>query len=81
MNSVGGQSTYSQNIDFKSFSRSSGFKRYYLIKNKKNIDNIIKNFLKVKKLAFLEVKVGNNKIKKLPRPKNLIKIKDYFMKP
>ena len=29
---------------------------------------------------FLEVKVSNNKIKKLPRPKNLIKIKNKFMK-
>jgi len=28
----------------------------------------------------LEVKVSNNKIKKLPRPKNLIKIKNQFMK-
>ena len=33
-----------------------------------------------KKLSFLEVKVGNNKIKKLPRPKDLIAIKDQFIK-
>ena len=39
----------------------------------------IKKFLSEDKLSFLEVKVTNSKIKKLPRPTDLIKIKDQFM--
>ena len=39
----------------------------------------VKEFLNEKKLCFLEVKVSNSKIKNLPRPKNLIKIKEQFM--
>ena len=40
----------------------------------------IKQFLSEKSLSFLEVKISNNKIKKLPRPTDLIKIKNEFMK-
>lgn len=78
--SVGGQSTYANIIDFKKFSKSLGFKKFYSIKNKIELQKNIKNFLSTKELSFLEVKVGNNKIKKLPRPKNLIAIKDQFVK-
>jgi len=78
--SVGGQSTYANDIDFKKLSKSLGFKKFYSIKNKKNLNQIIKKFLYEKNLGFLEVKVSNSKIKKLPRPTNLIKIKNQFMK-
>ena len=78
--SVGGQPTYSNNIDFKKFSKSLGFKKYYCIKNNNSIDKVLKNFLKQNNLSFLEVKISNSKIKNLPRPKNLIDIKNKFMK-
>ena len=78
--SVGGQSTYANKVDFEKLSKSFGFKKYYCIKNKKNLKNKIKKFLSEKNLSFLEVKVGNSKIKKLPRPTNLIEIKNQFMK-
>ena len=78
--SVGGQSTYADNIDFKILSKSLGFKRFYSIKDNKKLKESIKNFLSSKELSFLEVKVGNNKINKLPRPKDLVAIKDQFMK-
>jgi len=78
--SVGGQNTYSNNINFEKLSKSLGFKKYYLIKNKKNLKSKIKNFLNRNNLCFLEVKIANSKIKKLPRPTNLIKIKNEFMK-
>ena len=78
--SVGGQKTYANEINFKKFSNSLGFKKFYVIKNKKNLKNIIKKFLNDKDMGFLEVKVSNNKINNLPRPKNLIKIKNLFMK-
>ena len=78
--SVGGQRTYSNDIDFEKFSKSLGFKKFYCIKEKKNLKKIIKKFLLDKSLSFLEVKVTNNKSAKLPRPSNLIKIKKDFMK-
>ena len=78
--SVGGQSTYANNIDFKKLSKSLGFKKFYSIKDKKKLKKNINNFLSKKDLSFLEVKIGNNKIKKLPRPKDLIAIKNQFMK-
>ncbi len=78
--SVGGQLTYANNIDFEKLSKSLGFKKFYRIKDKKNLKKNIKKFLSTKNLSFLEVKVSNSKIKKLPRPKNLIEIKKQFMK-
>ena len=78
--SVGGQNTYANDIDFKNLSKSLGFKRFYSITNDKNLKKNIKIFLKDDSLSFLEVKVSNNKIKNLPRPTDLIKIKKLFMK-
>ena len=78
--SVGGQKTYAHNIDFEKLSKSLGFKKFLCIKNIKNLKKNIKNFLNKNSLNFLEVKISNNKIKKLPRPTNLIKIKNSFMK-
>tara|TARA_B100000131_G_scaffold282040_1_gene289010 strand:- start:40 stop:1143 length:1104 start_codon:yes stop_codon:yes gene_type:complete len=78
--SVGGQSTYANNINFEKLSKSLGFKKFYLVKKDQNLKKIIKSFIKVKKPCFMEVKVTNSKIKKLPRPDDLIKIKNDFMK-
>ena len=78
--SVGGQSTYADEINFDQLSKSLGFKKFYLIKNEKNLKFQIKKFLTEKNLSFLEVKVANSKIKELPRPNDLLKIKNQFMK-
>jgi len=78
--SVGGQSTYTNDIDLNKFSKSLGFKNFYSIKNSQNLKKKIKDFLSGRDLNFLEVKISNCKLKKLPRPKNLIKIKNQFMK-
>ena len=78
--SVGGQNTYASNIDFEKLSKSFGFKKFYSITNKHDLKKNIKKFLSENNLSFLEVKVANSKIKKLPRPTNLIKIKNQFMK-
>jgi phosphonopyruvate decarboxylase len=78
--SVGGQNTYADDINFKSLSKSLGFKKFYSIKNDINLKKKIQSFLKDKNLSFLEVKVSNSKIKNLPRPRDLIKIKKLFMK-
>ena len=78
--SVGGQKTYANKINFDKLSKSIGFKKFYLIKDKINLKKKLKNFLSNNKLNFLEVRVSNSKIKNLPRPVNLIKIKKQFMK-
>ena len=78
--SVGGQKTYANDINFEKLSKSLGFKMFYSIKNDNNLKKNITTFLSEKSLSFLEVKISNNKIKKLPRPKNLLKIKKEFMK-
>ena len=78
--SVGGQDTYANDINFKQLSKSLGYKKFYSIKDDKNLKINIKKFLKGNSLNFLEVKVSNSKIKKLPRPTDLIKIKKLFMK-
>jgi len=78
--SVGGQNTYANEIDFDKLSKSLGFKKFYSIKNKKEVKKKIKDFLSANDLSFLEVKVANSSIKKLPRPTDLIKIKKQFMK-
>lgn len=78
--SVGGQKTFSEDIDFKQLSRSLGFVNFYLIKNKQGFKKKIKNFLNDKSKSFLEVKISNSRIKNLPRPINLINIKNQFMK-
>ena len=78
--SVGGQNTYANDIDFKKLSKSLGFKKFDSIKSDKNLKTNIQKFLIGNTLNFLEVKVSSSKIKKLPRPTNLIKIKNLFMK-
>ena len=78
--SVGGQSTFANEINFEKLSKSLGFKKYYSIKDNQNLKKTLKQFLSGNGLNFLEVKVTNSKIKNLPRPKNLIKIKNQFMK-
>ena len=78
--SVGGQNTHTNDIDLEKLSKSLGFKNFFSIKDDKNMKKNIQNFLKGNSLNFLEVKVSNSKIKKLPRPTDLIKIKKLFMK-
>ena len=78
--SVGGQSTYANGINFEKLSKSLGFKNFYNVKNNQNLKKTLKQFLSGNALNFLEVRVKNSKIKNLPRPKNLIKIKNQFMK-
>jgi len=77
--SVGDQTTFIDKINLKSLSKSLGFKNYFKISNFKNLNINLKKFLNSKKLSFLEVQISNNKIKDLPRPKDLKKIKRNFM--
>ena len=78
--SVGGQPTYSETIDFKNLVMSLGYKKYFVIKNKDHLKSVLKKFVKSPGPSFLEVKITNGSLKYLQRPKNLIKIKDQFLK-
>ncbi len=77
--SVGGQMTTANGIDFKKLSISIGYKNYFKISNSQNIKFILNKFIKIQGPSFLEVKIKNGSLKKLSRPKNLIKIKENFM--
>ena len=50
-----------------------------LLKAKYVVKKKIKDFLSANDLSFLEVKVANSSVKKLPRPTDLIKIKNQFI--
>jgi len=77
--SVGGQITTADGIDFKKLSISIGYKNYFKISNIKKVKLILNKFIKTQGPSFLEVKIKNGSLKKLSRPKNLIKIKENFM--
>ena len=77
--SVGGQPTNADKIDFKNLSKSLGYKNYFFIKNKKNIIKTLKQFNKSKGPGLLEVKIRSETIENLPRPTNLDKIKKNFL--
>ncbi len=77
--SVGGQSTFTSDINFKKLSLGLGFNNYLCIDNQINLEKKLKGFLNGKYLNFLEVKISKSKIKNLPRPKDLKKIKKLFM--
>jgi len=77
--SVGGQITTAEGMDFKKLSLSVGYKNYLKISNKNSIRNILQKFIKSKGPSLLEVKIKNGSLKNLSRPKDLIKIKEKFM--
>jgi len=77
--SVGGQKTFSEKINFKQVSKGMGYKKYFYLKNIKNIKKIIKSFMASNGPSLLEVIVLQKSMKNLSRPKNLYKIKSQFM--
>ena len=77
--SVGGQSTNAEGINFKSLVKSVGYKNYFKISKKIDLKKNIKKFIKTKGPSFLEVKIKNGSLKNLSRPKNLLQIKKMFM--
>lgn len=78
--SVGGQITNISNMNLKLFSKSLGYKKYFLLSKRNETKNLIKSFLKCDGPVFLEVKIRINKSEnKLPRPKDLLKVKKDFL--
>ncbi len=78
--SVGGQKTTASGIDFYKLGISLGFKKIFRISKKNQIKKFLKMFIKSQGSNLLEVKIKNQSLKNLIRPKNLIEIKKNFMK-
>lgn len=78
--SVGGQTTTASGIDFQKLSSSLGYKSYFKIKSYEEIKTSLKKFIKARGPSLLEVKIKNGSLKNLSRPKNLINIKQNFIK-
>lgn len=69
------------NVSFQNYEKLAkylGFKNYYFIDNKKNL-NLINKFLKSNGPSFLHAKIKIGTLKNLVRPSNFTKIKDNFM--
>ena len=77
--SVGGQETVADRINFSLLSKSLGFKFYALINNKNKHEKIIAKFLNSFGPSFLEIKIQVKSMKNLSRPSNLKIIKNNFM--
>jgi phosphonopyruvate decarboxylase len=78
--SVGDQKIDTFKVNFKNISKSFGYKNYYVAKNNLSFIQNLKDFLKSKGPSFFEVYIRSESIKNLSRPKDLIKIKENFIK-
>ena len=77
--SVGGQTTNINKLNIDKLVISAGYKKYFVIKSKSQVRNILSKFLKSKGPSFLEVKIKTGTLVDLKRPKKLLDIKKYFM--
>lgn len=77
--SVGGQKTVANNLDFKKISLGCGYQNYFNVSKYKNLYNIINLFLKAKGPSFLEIIIKPGSIQNLGRPDNLKIIKEKIL--
>ena len=77
--SVGGQKTGSENLNFQELAKGAGYKKYFYLNKKKNISKMVKKFLTSKGPSLLEVIIKQGIMKELLRPKNLVNVKNKFM--
>ena len=76
-----GQSTNIEKMNLELFSRSIGYNSYFYLDQESMTLKTIKAFLKSRGPSFLEVKIKIDKSEnKLPRPKDLLKVKKQFLK-
>ncbi len=67
--SVGGQSTYTNDIDLNKFSKSLGFKNFYSIKNSQNLKKKNKRFSEWKRFEFFRSKNFKLQIEEITKTK------------
>ena len=78
--SVGGQPTNIQYLNIEFLVKSGKYKQFFRINKKSQIKKTLKKFLNSRGPSFLEVMIDQGTINNLGRPKNLLKIKEKFMK-
>ena len=78
--SVGGQKTYSENININLLVKSLGYRNYYKINHYKDLKKIFSKFLLAAGPSLLEIQCNNEVIENLPRIKNFTKIYKNFTK-
>ena len=78
--SVGGQLTNADTINFKNLTKSLNYKKFFIIKNKKELNKKMKDFIRSSGPSFLEIKIKVGTLKNLARIQNLIKFKKNFQK-
>ena len=77
--SVGGQSSNANHINFKNLVKSLGYIKYYKIKDVSKIASTVKTVLKSSGPIFLEVFIKQGAPKNLGRPNNFKLIKERFI--
>ena len=78
--SVGDQKIDTFKVNFKNISKAFGYKNYYFSKDNLSFNKNLQYFLKSKGPSFFEVYIRSESIKNLSRPKDLIKVKENFIK-
>ena len=78
--SVGGQKVFSDKIDYKNLALSLGYKKYFLIKKKREFEKNISYYLNFKGPTFINILIKSGSLKNLKRPSNFKKIKMNFLK-
>jgi len=77
--SVGGQKTISDNVNFEKLTKALGYKKYFMCKSLNSMKKKMNIFLKGKGPSFFEIQIDNGSMKNLGRPKNLLEIKEKFL--
>lgn len=78
--SVGGQPTIGNKINFRNIAKSFNYNKVFLIEENKNFNDIFINFQKQKGPSLLEIKINSGSRKDLGRPKETpIKNKNEIM--
>tara|TARA_X000000368_G_scaffold419092_1_gene422379 strand:- start:7760 stop:8872 length:1113 start_codon:yes stop_codon:yes gene_type:complete len=78
--SVGGQKTNIDKVDLRQVSLGLGYKKYFYLHKESKINTTVKRFLRSSGPTFLEVRIKKGSMKNLKRPKNLVFLKNEFMK-
>ncbi len=77
--SVGGQSTNVNDINFRDVTKGLKYKKFFKIKDQKDLNLNFKKFIKCNGPALCEINIKNESIKNLGRPKNFILRKKKFV--
>lgn len=78
--SVGGQPIDLKNINIRSLALSLKFKKFFFTNKRKDLPIKFSSFIKSSGPSFFHIKIKSGTLKNLLRPKNLINIKNNFIR-